>query len=229
MARICGVIVRTHLTWTAGSYIVEIKTSLPSSGLKEHLDIYHITFISDLFAACQKPQLTSQVCQVHFGCIMVIVLFSLSYFRALEENIKRNSPGDLFAIKFVLFAPFLPASICGCCWSQLLPPKKATPSMSCGSVCVSFELVCTRYVCVFYSASSICDAPHPAAGILWGYSQEITPCSHIFPSSESLLSCPLVPRLPPPLCKWHTYSIRHYMTPKWQPSLKSHFISHSCL
>lgn len=55
------------------------------------------------------------------------------------------------------------------------------------------------------SASAICENFQQEAGILWGDSQEITPCSHIILSSLSLLSCPLPLHSPPdtvtpPLC-----------------------------
>lgn len=73
------------------------------------------------------------------------------------------------------------------------------------------------YVCVCVSmrvhgsASTNCDNSHPEAGVLWGDSQEITPCTRIIPSSLSLLSCPLPHQLPP----LHlTQLLLHYMPSK---------------
>lgn len=194
------------LSWINCFPTCSTKTCLPSSGLKDIMEmlknlVMKLMRSSAVFSESQKIQLTQRVmpvqrCMFHSRSLRLIssyLLFALFFSEALKDNTSLNSPGNLFVTRFVLLISFLLSSTQGCCWSQTRPQLQTRTSLEwkCVSLCFSF---CVLVHLQFVTLPSRRQDP-------LGDSQEITPCSHIIPSSSSLLTAP-----PPPQSSWHSYS-----------------------
>jgi len=135
--------------------------------------VMNLIRFSTVFSECQKIQLTQQVWQVQYWVFRSRCPFfsPVPYFfpssEALKENIQLNSPGNLFAIRFVLLASFLPPSVCSWCWSQLLLQCKKKNNNLQNKDLVLYLCVCV-YVRVHVCASTICENSHLGASFLLG-------------------------------------------------------------